>query len=558
MGGKESTQIDNQYFEKISFHINILVCGNYIEEFIEKDLENIKVIQKHEGLKYIKKGGHKNINEWNYYFFPKDKEIGNNTLHFIKESIKNEDYKTLILFYSGLDNFTSKDLLDFYDSKPNVYHVNTIILTKKNEEFVMPKLKKFNPNLIRIVKEENTIEQLINIIEITSYCNELGDEIGFPKKFVNEKLLEMDNQLMIKDSFTFNILVCGKPGAGKSLLINRILGKVKCFSGKGESSLTSHVAKYIHDKYPIVIYDTPGFENPEDIQRVQNLIKDKNKTLNEEKNKIHCVFYCINTKAERTFIPNEFSFLSGLLNQNMDVFFIATHAETKENSMNYIEATKLSLLRNAKSDKRIENLESYIFPVELMDEGQYKKFGLKEVFDYLYNKYKDQKINEEITKSNKDQINSIFLNEVLTKRNTKLRLTALAKRAKSNFKLLASSLGNNADVKGTTMLSTSIIKIISNIYNYPITTEKCLEYIESKKYTNELTGTDTNLRKFEKTMASFFYANGPAAKEVNNIAESLIYEYNKKIDIDNFFYNYLNNYRKGINKAIESLKEIKD
>ena len=557
MGTKQS-RVESQCFEKISFHVNILVCGDYIEGVIEKDLDNVKVMQSHEGLNYIKKGGHKNIGDWNYYFFPKNKDIGKNTHKFIKESIKNFDYKNLILFYSGLNNYTYEDLLKFYDSLSEIYQANIIIVTKRGEKFDMPKLKKMNPNLIRVVGEDNTIEQLINIIEITSYCNELGDEIGFPKKFVNENLLEKDNQLMIKDSFTINFLLCGKPGSGKSTVINRILGKNKCFSGKGTSSLTSHIVKYIHDKYPIVIYDTPGFEKEEDIETIKKLLEEKNKTLNEEKNKIHCVLYCINTMAERTFIKNEFSFITQLLDQKMDIFFLSTHARTRENSSDYIEATKMSLLQNSNNDTRIENLEDYIYPVELKDEGENKKFGLKEVFAALYNRYKSEKINEEITKYNLRNIKSIFLKEIISKESAKRRLTALAQRAKTNFKLLASSLGNSINAKGTTMLSTSVIKYISKLYNHPITTRECLEFIESKKYTNELVSSDTNIRKFEKALATIFYTNGPAAKEVEYLSNCLIDEYNKEIDIDRIFFSYLNNYRKGINEAIESFKEIKD
>ena len=555
--GNKDTRVDSECFSKITFHVNILICGNYIEEIIEKDLDNVRVIQKYEGLNYIKKGGHKNINDWNYFFFPKNKDIGKNTLTFIRDSIKNLDYKNLILFYSGLNNFSYEDLLNFYDNQAEIYQSNIIIITKSEEKFVMPKLKRMNPNLIRNINENDTIGQLINIIEVTSYCNELGDEIGFPKKFVNEKVLEKDNQLAIKDSFTFNILLCGKPGAGKSSLINRILGKNKCFSGKGTSSLTSHIVKYIHDKYPIVVYDTPGFEKEQDIERVKKLIEEKNKTLDEEKDKIHCVLYCINTMAERTFIKNEFYFLKSLLDQKMDIFFIATHARTKENSRDYIEATKMSLLQNSNSDTRIENLEDYIYPVELKDEGENKKFGIKEVFEALYDKYKDEKINEEISKYNIKDINSIFLNEIKSKEDAKRRFTALAQRAKSNFKLLASSMGDSISSKGTTMLSTSIIKIISNIYNHPITTRECLEFIESKKYTNELIASDTSKRKIEKMFASIFYS-GPAAKEVDYLSNCLIEEYNKEIDIDRIYYENLNKIRQGINEAIESLKKIND
>ena len=138
------------------------------------------------------------------------------------------------------------------------------------------------------------------------------------------------------------------------------------------------------------------------------------------------------------------------------------------------------------------------------------------------------------------------------------RLRALAKRIKANFKLLAASLGKTADVKGTTMLSTAVIKIISKIYNHPITTEECLDYIKSKGYTNELIEEDSSTRRFEKLIASLFYIYGPAAKEVDYLSNCLIEEYNKEIENDRKFFGYLNSYKKGINEAIESLKKIKD
>ena len=505
MGGKESKQVDSQYFEKISFEVNILVCGDYNEQLLQRDLNRIKRIQEEAGLPYIKKGCHNSIKDWVYYFFEKNNEIGNNTKKFIQANIRQNNFKNLILFY----------------------------------------------------KEDNIIEQLIHIIEVTSYCNELGDEIGFPKKFVNEKLTDKDSQLMIKDSFTFNALVCGRPGSGKSLLINRILGKLKCYSGKGTDSLTQRVVKYIHDTLPIVIYDTPGFLEKKDIERVKQLISEKNKNLEEEKNKIHCVFFCANKLTERTFKDEEIDFLKFLLSLGLDIFILVTHAETEERSKDFIESLINSLYQKGGNDQKILNLENCIYPVELLEDN-YTKFGLEELFASLYEKYQSQKIGFNITKNNLNRINSIFLGEIKTKENMRKRLTALAKRIRANFKLLAASLGKTEDVKGTTMLSTAVIKIISKIYNHPITTEECLDYIKSKGYTNELIEEDSSTRRFEKLIASLFYENGPAAKEVDCLSNCLIEEYNKEIENDRKFFGYLNSYKNGINEAIESLKKIKD
>ena len=60
-----------------------------------------------------------------------------------------------------------------------------------------------------------------------------------------------------------------------------------------------------------IIYNNTDIETI-DVRKLINLslyelIEEKNKTLNEEKNRIHCVLYCINTMGERTFSNKEFS-----------------------------------------------------------------------------------------------------------------------------------------------------------------------------------------------------------------------------------------------------------
>ena len=38
MGGKEISQADSQYFEHFTFHLNLLVCGDYPEDNFEKGI----------------------------------------------------------------------------------------------------------------------------------------------------------------------------------------------------------------------------------------------------------------------------------------------------------------------------------------------------------------------------------------------------------------------------------------------------------------------------------------------------------------------------------------
>lgn len=555
MGGNETKFADSKEFENASFKLNILICGDYKKDLISHSLGKIKTFSEKSNVPYIAKGNHKIISDWNYYFFEKSKDISNKTKLFLQKLVINEDFKILIIFYSGLKDYTYIDLLNFYDDQPDTYHFSTIIITKNNEYFRMPNLKKMNPKLIKVLNEEEDIELLINIIEITSYCNELGDEIGFPKKFVNERLLKEDEKLMIKDPFTLNFLICGRPGSGKSLFINTILNKCKCISRKGTVSLTKHIVKYIHELYPISIFDTPGFEKKEDIILVQNLINDKNNALKEEKNQIHCVLYCMNLQRERTFSDDDFEFLLYLLNNNIKIFLILTHAKSRESSKDFSEAVKLGLLK--KNESKLEKLTNNIYPIELIGDKYYTKFGIKELFNGIYNAFKNEKCDINITKDNEKSINTFFLKEI-SKNNAIERCTALSIRATENFKLLASSMGISPNVKGTTMLSTAILKIISNIYNHHITTNDCLKIIESNDYTNEIKSKDTTKRTIEKLFATLFYTHGPAAKEVDYLGNLLIKECNIEMNNDEHFYKYINKYKDAINYAIEALREIKD
>ena len=70
MGG-ESSQEDSKHYESVKFKLNILVCGNYNKEKLESEVENIQITKEYNGNNYLKKGSHKIIPEWTYYFLKK-------------------------------------------------------------------------------------------------------------------------------------------------------------------------------------------------------------------------------------------------------------------------------------------------------------------------------------------------------------------------------------------------------------------------------------------------------------------------------------------------------
>lgn len=63
----------------------------------------------------------------------------------------------------------------------------------------------------------------------------------------------------IKDLRKLNIVVIGKSGVGKSTLINSLFRGNFAETGLGRP-VTKEVKKIEKNGYPLVIYDTPGFE----------------------------------------------------------------------------------------------------------------------------------------------------------------------------------------------------------------------------------------------------------------------------------------------------------
>ncbi len=275
-------------------------------------------------------------------------------------------------------------------------------------------------------------------------------------------------------------------------------------------------------------------------------MNNKNKNLKEQKNKIHFIFFLMNIQSGRGFSDREITFIQRLLKEKMNIYYILTHAENKSDSNDFKAEVELSLIQNHLPVK-VEN----IFPVELKK----NVFGLKELFNYLFTKYQCEKINFTINSKNLQDIKSFFLKDINSEKDIIEHATALSNRIINNFSLLASSLGEGPNIKGTTMLSCAVIKIISKIYDKDITDGECLTIIEQHGYNNEIEDTEVKKTNF---FLSFFYPNA-AAKEINYLGKKLIKLNNNKLQNNKQnLYKYINKICQSINKAIDNLDNIKD
>ena len=511
---------DKNYFPDANFGLNILICGNYNEEDFNDNL--IFINDDKNDYSYLKKGEYKNNKEWKFFLFPNNNyNICQKTFETIKTFIENmRNFKNVLIYFSEIKDSSLEKLLKFYNKFSPIFQPFFIIVNNK-EDNILSILEKsidsINKNLIKLVSKITDIMKYLN--EINLYYNQLDDEQIYPINLLNRECFDKRIELISKDIFTFNILLCGKPGAGKSALANKILGKEKALYGNSEGHLTINISKYIHDKYPIVIYDTPGLEIKNDIQRVSDFIK--NSII--KKNKIHCILYVINSLAGRLFSVFEYSFIIDLLNKGMELYFIFTHSKNDEDYM------KLNVLYLKKYFlKNILDLEKYIYFTDLIDE---ENDGLKIFFKDLYDKYKLNKI--------KCSFNS--------KQKLIKELTILSENIKTNFKSLSLSLENNND-KVEKLLFISLIKIISKIYNKSINADDCIILFE--KLEKDFNNTNIVGKLFK-------YIFSDNSKKIEYISNSLIKSYNDELEKNKISYNnYLKSYEMGINKAIQSFNEL--
>ena len=268
-------------------------------------------------------------------------------------------------------------------------------------------------NLNNKKKSDYIFDLYIFLINSWLYYNNLGDNFEFGShlgKNSNEFLKIINNEKkninMNSHVGLFNILVLGRPGTGKSTLINILSNQKRSLEGRGES-LTKKMIKYIIKDYNISLYDTPGFELDKDINEITKFINNVQKNLIQRKNQINMAFYLI-TEGARDFYENEKKILKILMENNIPIFFLITFSRDLEKGQEFKEIVEISLRRTLKLLDKNKGMAYYneqikVFPVHLLDEndGSCNNFGIKTVMEAAFDKFKHCIIEE-------DDLNNIY------------------------------------------------------------------------------------------------------------------------------------------------------
>lgn len=180
----------------------------------------------------------------------------------------------------------------------------------------------------------------------------------------------------IQNLTTLNIIVAGKTGVGKSTLINSVFRENLAETGMGRP-VTTHMRRITKKDFPLVVYDTRGFELGKSVQddvkeEVMKTIRD-GLACNDISKAIHCIWYCINAASNR-IEPEEIEWLRELGAENemtqVPIIVVLTQCFSKK---------KAQEMRKAVEDENLNVVQ--IVPVlaqdyEIDEEYVAKAFGL--------------------------------------------------------------------------------------------------------------------------------------------------------------------------------------
>ncbi len=135
-----------------------------------------------------------------------------------------------------------------------------------------------------------------------------------------------------------NVMVCGKAGVGKTVLINHLIGAETGKTGIGKP-VTTEIISYSVPGSSLICYDTPGFEIKQG--QVQEAIDDfcckiKNLQKTMDGNQmIDIVLYCVCYQGAMRFESDEAKFISKLKNElNIPVCIVFTQYSNTPDTWN--------------------------------------------------------------------------------------------------------------------------------------------------------------------------------------------------------------------------------
>lgn len=387
--------------------LKILIYGDNINTLLIKQLYDNKKCkgkkEKYKGLNYehIKH----NILDWHFLCFENKNNL--EMIDLIKEDCSKQFFQhVLILFIDNLEK-QIEIIIQIFNKGSRIFFPFIIFCCSEIKE---------KPEIIKLLENNNLDEidhryisfinrdcQPLDILKILwdkcCYYNQLGNSITLPN-FNKMKTKE------IKYIHSFNFFVIGKTGVGKSTFVNILSGGLVALE-RGGKNVTVGIKKYRCLNAPIYIYDTEGFSSGKELENTKKNIFETLSELNKTKQAIHGIFYLFNGQSKRTFDDNEEKLITELFSKGIDIYFLINFMSKKKNNIRtkeiFIEENQFRF-NNPNFNKLFEE---NLFIVNIKNED-FECYGLDTVFDTIYEKFKNGKIDLDAVKNLKDDNAKIF------------------------------------------------------------------------------------------------------------------------------------------------------
>jgi carbon monoxide dehydrogenase subunit G len=388
-----------------------------------------------------------------------------------------------------IDYFTKKDEYKYKESsnREKELQESNEYLKKKIEEFteyiknISDKKGKDNQIIIEANKEWNEaknkiiesmftnldlsqIEKKSIKVEIQTLENELIVELDkiLDDNLMNNSLIQEKHDLIykeikgdIKQVKSYNFMLIGFTGVGKSCLTNAILNKIVAEEGNSINPQTDKITQFENESEPgITIYDTIGIEST-NIERGLSQIKEKvEKTfvenLDNPEKSLHGILYCINNGTSANKIEKgEIEFileLNRLYGENDILIIVFTQ------SLNSNTEEKKRQLREALKNDKIEIYEvmakDYVIKTKFF-EKTVPASGIKELKEAMIKKSENKlvkcNLKQIIKKKIKDKFEKI-IEEDYDKLEEKIKSKEFEKTLNEESNLITKKLVGKLDI----------------------------------------------------------------------------------------------------------------
>lgn len=562
--------------------MNIIIF-NKNDELLSNFYKNKNIILTNIKIKFLEKKINYNIkksdeNDWLFIEFENNINFNlmiENAFNYISDNFnnKNAQGESVIVVFLKKENNEELDIISYFENKSNLKRPRLIFVSNDKtinfyKKYIEENELNFDDKDIQILKEEEFENQLMDkLLDCYKYYYQIGDdEIILPK--VDDSNIEFNLK------YTVNIFVTGKPGTGKSTLINLLLNEKKARESSGKNT-TNKIIKFIKKNTCLAFYDTPGFVSGNDVDETIKLLKEKVKEMDLYKEKIHGILYLLNSNLVRTMDDNEIDFIKFLLNYDIPIFFILNFSNPKKKKSQIFLKRFLEEINNSINNF---HFSKYIFQVNLRkDYDGDEVYGINTLMKGLYEYYSPHKLNPDLLnniQSEEELLNkiccSIFFNNIKKRNDILANAKFKSKIAIHSAAVLGAFIGFStflpfSDLPFLASVEIGLITVILAIYGIKRTTSEKKEIIkESTKSGFIVSALSTGgyfLGNALKTVPIIGQIPGGiidasvAGIAINRIGKFTI-DYCEKLFEQELFIDYIRNAINSMNSGVDELLNI--